>query len=524
MNQIDLKGKRAIVAGGARGIGFGVVRRLLQSGTKISQKRFAFCYGLVALLIAGRLMAGPVEHPNVVWIISDDLSPDLVCYGEQKAALATPHLDALAREGVRFTQVFGTSSVCSPNRSAFNTGMYQTSIGALHHRTLIKKPLPDGVRTISDYFRAAGYFVSNGRPEDNPHEPMRLKGKLDWNFTVEGEPFDGTDWTQREPGQPFFAQVNINEAHRPWTRDMSRPVDPSKVTLPPYYPDHPLVRLDWSRYLEEVQTFDRKVGAILDRLDREGLADNTIVMVFGDNGRSFPRDKGYVYDGGLRVPLIVRWPDGKNAGTVDERLISMIDFGPTIMEVVGIEIPDHMQGRSFLSDSEPGRERLYAAKDRTGEVVDRIRAVRSKEFKYVRNFVHDIPYLPVNRYTMLVEATLSVILTDPERTGGSDFISSLSQGNRPPEEFYDLRSDPFEMRNLATDPDYAEMVADYRSDLDRWVKETGDNGVVLEKEESIAAYRHWLDDYLGKIQKEYGVEDIGGETMYNYWMSRYDLK
>lgn len=480
--------------------------------------------GLFGLWVAHASMAESVEKPNIVWIISDDLSPDLVCYGEQKEALATPHLDALAQEGVLYTQVFGTASVCSTNRSAYNTGMYQTSIGSHNHRTLVKKPLPNGVRTIPEYFRDAGYFVSNGRPVDNPEKPMRRKGKLDWNFTVEGEPFDGSDWTERAPGQPFFAQVNINEAHRPWTRDMSRPVDPSKVTIPPYYPDHPLVRLDWSRYLEEVQTFDRKVGAILDRLEREGLADNTIVMVFGDNGRSFPRDKGYVYDGGLRVPLIIRWPDGKNAGTVDDRLISMIDLGPTVMDVASIEIPEQMQGRSFWSDDSPERDRIYAAKDRTGEAPDRIRAVRSKEFKYIRNYVYEVPFIPTNRYTMLVEATASVILTHPERSGGGDFISSLSQGNRPQEEFYDLRADPFEMHNLAGDPDYAEMIADYREDLERWVLETGDNGEIVETPESIAVYTRWLDKYLGKIQKEYGVKDIAGETMYNYWMSRYDLK
>lgn len=489
--------------------------------------RFVFCCAFIAIPGIGALSmarGGPVERPNVVWIISDDLSPDLVCYGEQTAALATPRLDALAKEGVRFTHVFGTSSVCSPNRSAYNTGMYQTSIGALHHRTLTKRPLPGGVKSIPDYFRADGYFVSNGQPGDAPEEPMDDAGKLDWNFSVEGEPFDGTDWTQRAEGQPFFAQVNITEAHRPWSRDEARPVDPSKVSLPPYYPDHPLVRVDWARYLEEVQVFDRKVGAVLDRLEREGLADNTIVMVFGDNGRSFPRDKGYLYDGGLRVPLIVRWPDRKNAGSVDGRLISMIDLGPTIMESVGIEIPEQMQGRSFLSNDAPGRTRIYAAKDRTGEIRDRIRAVRSRDFKYIRNFVHDLPYLPVNRYTVLAEATVSVILTHPQRHGGGDFISSLSEGNRPKEEFYDLRADPFEMNNLATDPRYGEMIAGFRGDLDRWVTGTHDNGVVRETAESIAVYSRWLDKYLGKIQREYGIEEVNGESMYAYWMQHYGLE
>ncbi|MDF1824803.1 MAG: sulfatase [Verrucomicrobiales bacterium] len=487
----------------------------------------ALCSGILGGLISSASQTGlsaPLERPNIVWIISDDLSPDLGCYGEQEAAVKTPRIDALAEEGVRFTHVFGTSSVCSPNRSAYCTGMYQTTIGAQHHRTLKTRPLPEGVKTIPDYFREAGYFVSNGRPEDKPDEPMTRAGKLDWNFSIEGEPFDGTDWTQRAPGQPFFAQVNIDEAHRPWTRDMTRPVDPSKVTIPPYYPDHPLVRVDWSRYLEEVQVFDRKVGAILDRLEREGLADNTVVMVFGDNGRSFPRDKGYVYDGGLQVPLIIRWPDGKSAGEVDDRLISMIDFGPTMMEFAGIEIPDQIQGQSFLNDDAPGRKRIYAAKDRTGEIRDRIRTVRSRDFKYIRNFVHDIPYIPVNRYTLLVESTVSVIMTHSERNGTDNYISSLSAGHRPPEEFYDLRNDPFEMNNLAEDPEYADMITDFRSDLDRWVIESKDTGVVPETTASIAPYTRWLDKYLGKIQRECGIEEVNGNSMYAYWMHRYDLK
>lgn len=491
--------------------------------------KFMICFfSRWVLSVAGVVLVGAEltassdsARPNILWIISDDLSPDLGCYGE--TAVKTPHLDALAAEGARFTHVFGTSSVCSPNRSAYNTGMYQTSVGAQNHRTLVKQPLPEGVKTLPELLRAAGYFVSNGRPGDAPEEPLSLKGKLDWNFAVEGEPFDGTDWNQRAPGQPFFAQVNINEAHRPWTRDMERPVDPSKVSIPPYYPDHPLVRLDWSRYLEEVQVFDRKVGAVLARLEREGLAENTIVMVFGDNGRSFPRDKGYIYDGGLRVPLIVRWPDGRAAGQVDDRLISMIDFAPTVLHWAGLEVPTWMQGESFADDRRSARERIYAAKDRTGIIPDRIRCVRSRDFKYVRNFVSDIPYLPTNRYTLLVESTLSVMLTHAQRTGADDHITMLCESTRPPEEFYDLHKDPFEINNLASDPEYADLMAEYRADLNRWVDRTGDRGVEKETLESIAPYARWLDGYLGKIQREYGVTELSGETMYAYWMHRYDL-
>jgi uncharacterized sulfatase len=467
--------------------------------------------------------AGGSSRLNVVWIISDDLSPDLGCYGQQTAAVKTPHLDELAREGVRFTRMFGTASVCSPNRSAFNTGMYQTSIGAHQHRTLVKRPLPDGVVTIPELFRRAGYFVSNGQPPASAALPMTRPGKVDWNFSVEGAPFDGTDWSQRAPGQPFFAQVNISEAHRLWTRDMQRPVDPTKVDLPPYHPEHPLVRLDWAQYLEEVQIFDRKVGAIMQRLKKEGLADSTIVVVFGDNGRSFPRDKGYLYDSGLRVPLIVRWPDGRRAGEVDDRLLSMIDLGPSSLEWAEIPRPAGLHGSSFADESQPGRDAVFAAKDRTGIEPDRIRSVRTKRFKYIRNFRSGVPYLPGNLYTLLTEPTLAAMLTHPERVSRTDYVARFVTGVRPPEELYDVEADPFETRNLASDPRHAVTLGDLRTRLERWVEESGDRGGETEDPAQIEAYGRWLEDYLGGLRENMGVKELAPDAMYAYWMNKYDL-
>jgi uncharacterized sulfatase len=481
-------------------------------------------WGLLAAMASGSLLqAASAIRPNILWIIADDLSPDLGCYGEQTAAVSTPHLDGLAREGVRYTRMFGTSSVCSPNRSAFNTGMYQTRIGAHQHRTSVKQPLPDGVVTIPELFRRAGYFVSNGVPSANAALPMTRPGKVDWNFSVEGEPFDGTDWSQRAPDQPFFAQVNINEAHRPWTRDMQRPVDPTKVDLPPYHPEHPLVRLDWAQYLEEVQVFDRKVGAILQRLKSEGLADSTIVMVFGDNGRSFPRDKGYLYDSGLRVPLIVRWPDGRRAGAVDDRLLSMIDLGSSSLEWAGIPPPAHLDGASFADERWPGRDVIFAAKDRTGVEPDRIRIVRTGRFKYIRNFRSGVPYLPLSPYTLLTEPTLAAMLNDPKKASPNELVTRLVTGVRPAEELYDVESDPFETRNLADDPRHAAVLADLRSRLERWVEETRDQGVEPEDPALIEPYIQWMDGYLARLRERMGVKELTPDAMYAYWMNKYDL-
>jgi uncharacterized sulfatase len=472
---------------------------------------------------APSLQAASGTRHNIVWIIADDLSPDLGCYGQQTAAVKTPHLDKLAREGVRFTRMFGTSSVCSPNRSAFNTGRYQTSIGAHQHRTSIKSPLPEGVVTIPELFRRAGYFVSNGQPSANAALPMTRPGKVDWNFSVDGAPFDGTDWSQRAPGQPFFAQVNISEAHRPWTRDMQRPVDPTKVDLPPYHPEHPLVRLDWAQYLEEVQIFDRKVGAIMQRLKSEGLADSTLVVVFGDNGRSFPRDKGYLYDSGLRVPLIVRWPDGRSGGEVDDRLLSMLDLGPASLEWAEIPRPSYLQGVSFADESRPGRDAVFAAKDRTGVEPDRIRSVRTGRFKYIRSFRSGVPYFPLSDYTLLTEPTLAAVLTHPERAPRTDYVARFVTGVRPPEELYDVEADPFETRNLAADPRHAATLEDLRARLKRWMEETGDQGGEPEAAAQIEAYARWMEGYLSGIREKMGVKELTVPAMYAYWMARYDL-
>jgi len=453
------------------------------------------------------------------------MSPDLGCYNSSIKGVETPNLDAFSKQSTRFTHVFGTSGVCSANRSAFNTGMYQTSIGAHNHRTSIKRPLPEGVRTIPDYFRKAGYFVCNGQPGEHPERPIAKAGKVDWNFSVEGKPFDGSDWSQREPGQPFFSQVNIDESHRPWARDMRNPVNPAEIEIPPYYPDHPLFRIDWALYLEEVQVFDRKVGAILERLEKEGLSRNTIVFIFSDNGRPFCRDKGYIYDGGLRVPLMVRWPDGRWANLVDDRLISMIDLGPTAMQMAGIEIPDHMQGRPIYGSDSIERTMVFAAKDRIGSVSDRVRGLRTKEFKYLRNFKPEIPYLPINRYSLLTHPSLSALIMVHQRGDLDPMLTPLVLDRRPEEELYDLRNDPYELNNLVGQPKYEKTLLGFRHRIIDWATESGDQGVQFESQELIQAYLDWLDPYLTAQLKPMGIAlaDLSAETMYHYWMYKYDL-
>ena len=276
--------------------------------------------GTVGLALPTRLLAEKAgsDRPNIMWILSEDISPDLSCYGTP--AVQTPNLDKLAREGIRFTNAYTTSPVCSPSRSAMITGMYQTSIGAHHHRSHRSDgyTLPEPVQPITEYFRRAGYFTAN---VTTAAPGVRGSGKTDFNFKTTNKPFDGSDWNQRKDGQPFFAQLSISMTHRGghWKnlrQKLDNPVDPAEVKLPPYYPDHPIARDDWATYLNSIQVMDGYVGKILKRLDDEGLANNTVVIFIGDHGRCHVRGKQWLYDGGIHIPLIVRWPAKLKPGQV----------------------------------------------------------------------------------------------------------------------------------------------------------------------------------------------------------------
>src|SRR5690606_21754637 len=370
-----------------------------------------FRYGLLLACNAGAASGNAVHavamteqpqaagRPNILWIVADDLGTDLACYGTP--LVKTPHLDGLASEGVRYTGMFSVASVCSPSRSSLITGMYPVSINSHQHRASRKDSLAAGIRPIPEYFREQGYFVSNGS-SGNP----KSFGKTDYNFVHDQqELYDGADWSQRAPGQPFFAQIQIKYPHRPFTPDTINPIDPDQVVLPPAYPNTALARKDWALYLETVQLTDRHVGAILQRLEDEGLAENTIVFFFGDQGQPHVRAKQFLYDAGIRTPLIVRFrkgnhPVGMAPGTIDHRLVSTVDIAATTLALAGIPLPAQLQGVDFLATDREPRHYTFSMRDRCDETVDRIRAVRSSRFKYIRNFYPERPYTQFNGYDM----------------------------------------------------------------------------------------------------------------------------
>ncbi len=469
------------------------------------------------------LVASPLradERPNVVWIIADDLGPELGCYGYPD--VATPNLDRLAASGARYTHAFSTSPVCSPSRTAFQTGQYQTTVGGHHHDTRIKPELPDSIPTVTGLMRRAGYFVSNGK--GSPVAEKRV-AKSHFNFVYDAsEFFDGFDWSQRAEGQPFFAQVQIKEPHRAFVKsDRPRPDAP----IPPYYPDHPVTRADWANYLASIEVLDQKVGAVLDRLDAEGLADNTLVIFFGDHGRPHVRGKQWLYDGGLHVPLILRWPSVIEPGTVMDPLASLLDLMPTTLGAAGVDVPGgvmkELPGVDLLDANWKGHAQLFAARDRCGDAVDRIRSVRTEDFKYIRNFHPEIPYLQHSGYKKLsypVETLMKVM----HAQGRWD--SLLMAETRPREELYHLATDPHEMQNLAQDPKYTTKLVEMREAVDQWIVASGDKGAIDEGEtvdlEALKAEKwKWYEStmrrrgldpnlsdraYLNWWKKELGVE------------------
>ena len=429
-------------------------------------------------------------HPNILWLIAEDFGPHLGCYGTKE--VWTPHLDQLARDGVRYTRLFTTAPVCSPSRSAFMTGMYATTIGAHNHRSHRDDgyELPAGVRVLTDWMRDAGYFTANLR-ELPAALGFKGKAKTDWNFTYHGQPFDSDRWDDLKSHQPFYAQLNFHETHRAYNGPNR--ADPAKVELPPWTPDHPVARADWARYLDAATELDRKVGLVLQQLEADGLADNTVVVFFGDNGQSHVRGKQFCYDEGLLVPLIIRWPKSLPApkhfqpGTVNDRLLAAIDLAPTMLDLAGAKKPAKMEGEIFLgAHAAKPRQYVFGARDRCDETVFRFRTVRDARYRYIRNFTPDRPFLQPNEYKQRsypVWNLLKQLHADGKLTPPQELLCAPTM---PAEELYDAQADPYEIHNLAQSATHQATLQRLRHALEKWIGETHDQGATLESPELVA--------------------------------------
>jgi len=480
---------------------------------------FLFC--LSVLCFCGAAYAA---KPNILWIIAEDMGPELACYGTPE--VKTPALDTLAANGVRYTNAFTVTGVCSTSRSSFMTGMYAMSIGAHNHRSNRDGnfPLPEGVRVLNDWLRPEGYTTANIKELTKNKELAKFfkgTGKTDWNFTYESpvdpklQPFDLENWDDLKDNQPFYAQINFSETHRggAWNDahneiPKSDLADPAKVKIPPYYPDHPVTRGVWAQYLNTIMAVDRKVAFIRELLVRDGLDKNTIVVFMGDHGRAMPRSKQWVYDSGLSIPLIIYWPDNNPdlpvpakylRGSVNDQLIQSIDLSATTLAWAGLKKPTKMQGQVFLGDqAEKEHSYVFGGRDRGDETVFMIRTVRGKRYRYIRNKYPEKPFLQINRYK---EASYPIIglmrdLYAQGKLTGPPAV--LMEPSRPREELYNLVQDPYEINNLIDSPDHAKIANRFRGKLDDWQDQIDDKGRIEEPAEIIA---HWEKEMIRAYDK-----------------------
>ena len=477
---------------------------------------------LTALLLSVTFSAGPVKpgpvkpgpvavappaRVNILWIIGEDVGPEFGCYGHPHAH--TPRVDALAAEGVRFERAFTVTPVCSTSRSALMTGHYPWSFGAHNHRSHRDggNPLTGDVRLLTHRLREAGYYTANIR-RFGAGSALRGTGKTDWNFTVEGDAFDGDRWQDLAANQPFYAQVNFPETHRgaAWKKaqQTAEPkVSADEVTPPAAYPDHPRVRQSWAEYLNAVNRLDAKVGAVLDRLEADGLAETTVVVFLGDHGRAMPRGKQWPYDSGLRIPMVVRLPEAMKrptryaAGGTHAGLVESIDLTAQTLQWAGMPVPTGLHGRPFWGDAVTPRQYAHGGRDRGDETVDRIRTLRDERYRYIRNYMPQRPYSQRNRYK---ENQYPVVrlMQQMKADGSLPADSYFAAERKPREELYDLSADPDEVHNLADDPAHRERLLRMRRDLEAWLRHVGDEGRFPEDPDVIeAAEEQMRANYAG---------------------------
>lgn len=420
------------------------------------------------------------EQPNIVWIVSEDNGPFLGCYGDNLAT--TPTLDKLASEGILYENAFANAPVCAPARSTIITGMYPPSMGTQNMRSTY--PIPESIRFFPQYLREAGYYCTNNSKQDyNMPKPDGV-----WD-----ESSRTAHYKNRAEGQPFFAIFNFTKSHessihKSIANDSLRH-DPAKMKLPPYHPDTPEMRHDWAQYYDKIEDMDGLVAGVLKELEDAGLAENTIVAYYSDHGGVIARSKRFVYESGTHVPMIWRFPakyqhlaPGK-PGERTDRLVSFIDLAPSILSLAGLEIPEYMQGKAFLGEHQAApRDYVHLFRGRMDERIDKVRAVRNKKFRYIKN------YMPHRIYGQYIEylwrAPSCRSWEEAYLAGNCNEAQSAFWEEKPAEELYDVAADPWEVNNLAADPAYSDILNEMRKETDRWMTDIKDTGLMPEGEMS----------------------------------------
>lgn len=445
---------------------------------------------LSGILLWASLAMAATDRPNIVHIVLEDITPMMGCYGDSYAK--TPNFDKLAEEGIRYTHAYSFAPVCSASRCSIVTGMYSTTLGAMHHRSKVGSP-PAFLEMIPNLMRKAGYYTTNDKTDYN------MTGA---NWHVSGKS-DKAHWRNRpDKDQPFFAKFDFQECHSSITKFSEENIveerlnrlkpgdfhDPAKAPIPPYHPDDPVFRKAWSRYYDAVTQVDYRAGEILNQLKEDGLWDDTIVFIWADHGVGMPRGKHTLWEQGTHVPLMVRFPEKyrhlapAGPGSVIDEMVTLIDLGPSVLRLAGIDPPAYMHGRPLICQSDdPKREYVVGSRDRLDTRFEMIRSIRDKRYRYQRNFYPHLPYKPYENYEF--GAPLLQHWVELARAGKlTGELELLAARFKPVEELYDSQNDPFMVHNVADDPKYADVLKRMRGRLHEWMVETRDLGVLTEAE------------------------------------------
>ncbi|HOX58603.1 MAG TPA: sulfatase-like hydrolase/transferase [Candidatus Paceibacterota bacterium] len=439
---------------------------------------------LILAVLPIRAAASPTQNagdrPNILWLVNEDSGPFLGCYGDPLAR--TPTLDRLASKGVLFERCFA-QPVCAPSRFTLITGMYAATCGPAEHMRA-KGKIPGWLRGFPAHLRKAGYYTSNNAKTDY-NAPIDMKEAWDASSR-------NAHWRNRSnPKQPFFSVFNHEVTHESCLFPVEEqtldfpPTDPAKVRIPPYQPDTPEIRADWARHYNHIALMDAQVGAKLRDLEQSGLADNTIVFYYADNGGVVPRSKRFLQRSGTHVPLIVYFPPKWRhlapaaPGSRIKEPVSFVDFAPTVLSLAGVKIPDYMMGRAFAGAAKsPPNEYVFCTRDRMDERYDMMRSLMSHRYLYIHNYRPELPY--VQRLSYQFQARGYQSWAREAATGHLTPATAQFWGEKPTEELYDLVADPDNVHNLVNDPAYREALEKMRAEMKRRVLAIKDNGFIPE--------------------------------------------
>jgi arylsulfatase A-like enzyme len=467
------------------------VKNVEHNSSPIVKKEFEKVYGKIP-----DTMPPISNQPNILWIVSEDNSACYVhCYGNSYAT--TPNIDGLASEGFLYTRAYANSPVCSPARNTILTGVYAASNGNEQMRSNYRKS--GNVGTYAEYMRQAGYYCTNNSKTD--YNTGSIDPDKIWD-----ESNDKAHYKNRPKGKPFFAVFNLETTHescihKPLPEEQLRH-HPEKVELAPYHPDTKEMRHDYAQYYDKIEDMDAQVGRLLKELDENGLADNTIVFYYGDNGGILARSKRYVYESGTRIPFVIRIPEKyKNfypasmPGEKVDRIISFADLAPTLMSIAGTPIPGYMQGHAFLGEKKvKDPEYAFMTRGRMDERYDQSRAVRDQKYRYIRNYMPFRIYGQQSDYLFNAASVRS--WEKAYKEGKCNAVQSIFWNTKPVEELYDMENDPWEVNNLAYDPTYKNIVARMRNALSEWMKEIKDVGLIPETDYDFFSGDKSMYDYM----------------------------